>query len=101
MSVRRLTEDGIMEFEFFLDSLTTPYPTDEPKSLLSSADTSEMIPPKIEVAKRDFSNRLELAQYIFECFEGRELRDLDQDVGIWSWLSLYYFEQLCPFNGKA
>jgi len=48
-----------------------------------------------EVESRDFSSRFELAQYLCDVLPDAGPA-LDHNRGLWSWLGLFYFEQICP-----
>ena len=48
-----------------------------------------------EVELRDFSSRFELAQYLCNVLPDAGPA-LDHNRGLWSWLGLFYFEQICP-----
>ena len=50
---------------------------------------------KVEVAQRRFANRRQFAQYINSCFQAAGISH-DVDIpGMWEWLTLFYFEQVC------
>ena len=104
MSVRRLNEDGISGMMKFLDSFCTetPCPLSDARRLLASAETSEALPKNVEVdAERVFDRRFDLARYLHERIPRTELDDADRDEGLWAWLALLWFDQLCPSkNGQ-
>ena len=95
MKVRQLNELGISRFEAFLGSLNTPSPSPLPRNLLVDESTSIPFDFDVEVEDQVFANRFEAASY----FDGR-FGDLDAEIrmnsGLWSWLSLFYFERICP-----
>jgi hypothetical protein len=41
-----------------------------------------------------FGSKLEAAKYFSDKFAG--VRDVDHNAGLWAWLALRYFDQLCP-----
>lgn len=49
-----------------------------------------------EVEQQNFETRLQLAQYLDGLLDGVENDGLENTVGLWSWLSLFYFDQVCP-----
>jgi len=100
MRVRRLTESGLESFGKFLDSLTSESPQLYPEYLLADPEMSEPVEPAIEVEKRSFANRFEAAEYLYERL--KNLPNVERDRGLWAWLALFYFDQLCPpkRNGK-
>jgi hypothetical protein len=92
MKARRFNESGLEKFGHFLDSLTTDTPEMWPKELLDSPDDTDLV-VGIEVEDRTFPNRFEIAKYLYERLA--QARGLDRDTGLWSWLALFYFKQLC------
>ena len=96
MRVRRLNEVGIDRLLGFLDSLTDDLPQARPDEILSDAATSDEVNPAVEVESRAFGSRFEAAKYLSEKFEHAGLRRVRHDRGLWAWLSLFYFDELCP-----
>lgn len=96
MKVRRLKPAGIEQFERFLDSLTQETPLPVPSAALTAAESSESLGVELEVEDREFATRLELGRYLFDTLNESGLTEIDADRGLWAWLSLFYFERLCP-----
>lgn len=102
MQLKRLNAQGLEVFSEYLDGLkidsTYPYP----QQLLIDSLASEPVTPAVEVEHRTFGNRFEAAKYLDECLSGAGIANLVRDAGIWAWLALYYFDQLCPVgkNGE-
>ncbi len=99
MEVRRLTENGIEEFRKYLSKLRSGSTTDPPHELLTDPDASEPVPGIARVEKLIFDTRLDAARYLDEVLSGLELDSIETDIGLWSWLSMFYFDQVCP-RGK-
>ena len=95
MKVRQLNNQGLASFETFLASLSTPSPHPVPRNLLTDESTSTPFVFDIEVEDRRFLNRFDAASYFDEKFGDLET-EIRLNVGLWGWLSLYYFEQICP-----
>ena len=96
MILRRLNSEGIVQMSSFLESLTTEIPQPWPGNLLSSSETSEPVEPEIDFELRTFGSRFAAAEYLDERFYDARISGLERDKGIWSWLALFYFEELCP-----
>ena len=96
MILRKLNDAGIQEFESFLDSLTTDNPLPIPQSILADPTTSESLPVEVDVTPQVFGNRFKLAQYLNDRLPNAGVRELEKDKGLWAWLSLYFFDELCP-----
>ena len=98
MIIRRLNNEGLRAFSRFLDQAKTDPDVEAPKSLLMSADTSELLPVEIEIESRDFATRFEAAKYLNDLFAPAPPPNLERDVGLWGWLAIFYFEQLCTYK---
>jgi len=85
----------------FLDSLTTDTPMPWPDGLLTDADATEAIEPEIEVEDRSFSNRFEVGQYLNDLLGDSGIDNIEYDRGIWAWLALFFFDQLCPADSHG
>lgn len=94
MTLRRLNDVGLASFVAFLDSLKTDSPRGVPRQLLTAPESSEAVDGEIEIEARAFGSRLEAAGYLDERLSG--LKGVERDRGLWAWLALFYFEQLCP-----
>jgi hypothetical protein len=98
-----LNEAGVDRFEQYLADLRGGGgATDPPTDALTSAECSEPLGVEIEVEDRDFSSRLDWARYIDEKLEGKGLKNVERDVGLWAWLALFYVKRLLPSkkNGR-
>ena len=92
--VQRLTQLGIERFREYLRQLAEGGTAEPPTALLADGEASEPLVPVLFVENRVFATRLEAARYLAEVFSG--ISGLEEDVGLWSWLSLFYFDQVCP-----
>jgi hypothetical protein len=95
VKLRRLNAAGIERMSTFLDGLTAPAPEPPPYAILEDPALSEPVSPEIEVEKRAFTSRFELAQYLDDRLGAADVRGVDRDSGIWAWLALLFFESLC------
>ena len=99
--LRRLTESGILRFSAFLDSLSTERPESYPEDLLEHPEDAALIEPRVEVDQIKFGNRFEAAAYLDERFSAARLHGIEGDTGLWAWLALFFFEQLCKQDGEG
>ena len=60
-----------------------------------SCDTLDVV---IDVVPAQFPTRLAVAEHLYNLLDQAGLTGLDSDQGLWTWLSAFYFEQLCPPN---
>jgi hypothetical protein len=101
MNLRRLKEQGILQFTDFLYSLIGNTPLPYPSALLTDPEVTDEISPSIEIEQRAFGTRFAAAEYLFNLFKGSGLIDIERDRDLWAWLSLFYFEELCPPDAKG
>ena len=96
MKIRKLTDKGIQRFRDYLAELRQGSQAPPPATLLEHADFSIPIGGEAEIEPRAFNNRLDLACYLDQVLDGIFADNLQDDVHLWSWLSLYFFDQVCP-----
>jgi hypothetical protein len=96
-----MNDNGIARFSEFLDSLGGGSPQPYPQNLLTDPDVTKELSPPIEIEPLTFDSRFAAAKYLFNLFRDSGLTDIERDRGLWTWLSLFYFEGLCPADGKG
>ena len=96
MKIRNLTDKGIERFRDYLAELRQGSKTPPPLDLLEDSEFSTPFKGDLEVEPRTFRTRLDLAQYLDQALDGIFNGSLQDDVQLWSWLSLYFFDQVCP-----
>jgi len=94
--IRRFTDKGVNDFRNYLADLRAGSTAPPPFQLLRDPDTSEPLNDRRHVTQRIFSTRLVLARYLEDVLSGIEREDIETDIHLWSWLSLFYFDQVCP-----
>jgi hypothetical protein len=96
--IRALKERGIQKFREYMAELREGLTREPPAELRTDPSCSSTVMEGLEVENRIFNSKLEIAKYLYDKFQTLSQLHLEQHVGLWSWLSLYYFEQLCPTN---
>ena len=94
MKLRSFNKVGINRFEQFRASAVRS--PEDLHALLEDPGLSTTLSPEIEVEARSFGNRFAAGEYLFFLFRESNISNLDEDRGIWAWLSAFYFDQLCP-----
>jgi hypothetical protein len=92
--VRRLNGAGVEAFRAYLGTLREVAREVPPRELLTDPTTSEALGVEALVEDRRFASRLEVGRYLAERLPS--VTGIDADVGLWSWLSLFWFDQVCP-----
>ena len=98
MKLRSFNAGGINRFEQFLSSAARD--TEDLHALLGAPGLSTAVSPEIEVQARSFVNRFDAGEYLHSLLGDSNIFNLDEDRGIWAWLSAFYFDQLCPDGTK-
>ena len=95
-AMRKFTDEGIEQFRKYLAELREGATSPAPFHLLNDPVTSKPVNDEIQIENREFATRLELAQYLDDALAEIESDSIETDVYLWSWLSLFYFNQVCP-----
>jgi hypothetical protein len=101
--IRVLTEIGIQKFRGYLAELRNGLTREPPAEVMTDPSCSSIVMKGLEVENCIFNSKLEVAKYLYEKFQMLPQLQLEENVGLWSWLSLHYFDQLCPadnFGGR-
>lgn len=95
MRARRLTDGGLERFRDFIEQ--TPNRA-MPTELVADRKHSTEVVNGPDMAQIKFQNRYEFGCYLAGQLAPHKERSFQYDVGLWSWLALYYFDQLCPLS---
>ena len=98
MRLRCFNTGGINRFEQFLASAARD--PEDLCALLEDVGLSTRVSPEIEVEARSFVNRFAAGEYLYCVLGDSNISNLDEDRGIWAWVSAFYFDQLCPHDTK-
>lgn len=91
--LRRFNETGIAQFAEYLDGGAIGAP---PFHLLTHPDTSEPLVDTVRLIQRRFSDRYDLGRELGMRLSALDAAKISNDRGLWTWLALHFFEQLCP-----
>jgi hypothetical protein len=94
--VRVLNEEGIRRFQGYLGDLRQGVQVDPPWDILTDTWCSARLQRQVVIDKLVFKRKLEAARYLEGVLGPFGSRAVDQHVGLWTWITLYYFDQLCP-----
>lgn len=99
MHLRVLTPTGDEQFRAYLNRVRAGVAEAPPVFLLQSAETSGAISSggiSLEIEQRNFNDKLSAASYLVERLRPVPLKVQRDELGLWSWLSLFFFDQLAP-----
>lgn len=94
--VRTLTEEGIRGFREYLAGLREGATGKPPRQLLTDAYWSAKLQINIEIEMCPLTTRANAGRYLHEKLQPLSNSRIDSNVPLWSWLSLYFFDELCP-----
>lgn len=97
MNVRSLRDRGIHAFADYLRELRKVGETPVPRNLLTGEQSSEALSRAAPIRNVEFADAMAAARYLNDVLASLSEDDL-QSSGVWTWLALFYFDQLCPAN---
>jgi hypothetical protein len=99
--VRVLTDEGARRFRDYLAAKGAAGRA-PPFELLDDPQCSADFPARIAIerapAGRPFQNRYDFGVYLRLTLSAQDRTQIARDHRLWNWLSLYYFDQLCPLR---
>lgn len=98
MKLRRMTPVGVSKFAEFLDLVEAEPVRPVPNNLLEDPECSEILGKPTEILKKSFGTRYAVAEYLDEILGKAGVADVERDVGLWAWLTLLFFDELCLKN---
>jgi hypothetical protein len=99
-TLARLNEQGIQAFLDYLSVAKADPKAEVPTFLLEEPAFAVPIHPTIKVEiPKGLTTRLELGQTLAQIVEVEGLTDDDRDPGMWAWLTLRFFDVVCPSTG--
>lgn len=100
--VRVLNQAGIELVREFIVRLKTEPGAWPPPDILAHTHYTTPAEGGATVEQRSFSSKLEFGLYIASALNNRVPdRTLRLSLGLWVWLTLYYFDQVCPADGNG
>lgn len=99
--LRRLNARGVEAFGGYLQQIRDGVEFQPSPAILHIDDYSDAVTPRIDVQAVEFGSKYEAARYLADALAPLQTASLQTDVGLWSWLALYYFEQLSPKDAEG
>jgi len=101
VKVRILNEFGLEIFREYLDNLRSGSTESPPFKILNDKDTSASINDGPVIEQKNFANRRDVAVYLKEALKDFTFSELESNIGLWSWLDLFFFNQTCPSDSEG
>jgi hypothetical protein len=99
--VRSLNDRGMEAFREFLRRIRDGAEFQESPALLYADDTSRPLARAIRIEPQTFASKFDAASYLAGILAPLESPALAGDAGLWSWLALFYFDQLSPIGADG
>ena len=94
--IRSLNRQGVERFRRYLESLRHDAREPPPLELLEGADYTRGLSVDIGVDSDAFNTRWSAGRYLTEVLQPLPREEVDENAGLWAWLSLFYFDRLAP-----
>lgn len=99
--LRRLNEDGMALFSNCIVAIRSGSSSEVPFGILEDSKFSDDIEGAPTITKSDFATRFEMGEYLIDVLSDFDWHEIAHDAGLWSWLALYFFDQLCPADATG
>lgn len=96
MILRQFRPAGIQAFQKFLAECRESPRTPVPRQLLEDETLTEAVKPAITIEPKRFATRADAAEYLSSLLRPLAESDVAANVGLWTWLSLFFFDEVCP-----
>ena len=101
VTLKSFNADGIDRAHRLLDWVADNPRSEPDTSFLNDENLIEQnFGVEFEVGKA-FSSRLDVASHIHDKLNGSDVESPERNKGLWVWLSIFFFDQLCPPNSKG
>lgn len=101
MQVKAFNAAGIERFRDYICDLRLGISHEEvPLHYLEDASLLEAVDGYAEVERVDLPTRKYAAEYLNETLSPLPHSEYD-NIGMWAWLTLFFFDQVCPPNAKG
>ncbi len=101
MQIRRLNDKGIARFRDYLADLRKDGSHPVPEYLLKDKESSGEVAGAGEIEKPGFKTKRAFAEHIIRALGEIGHENVIRDQGLWTWLSLYYIDDICPANATG
>lgn len=94
--------EGEDKFRAYIQALRQSAPTSHPN--LNTEPYSREFHVRVLVDEtKTFNTKMELAEYIEECFRSNNIRrgDVLEENGLWTWMAYIWFDQLAPLQNSS
>ncbi len=94
--IRKLNKNGIVVFAAYLQIMRNGGTDPAPFQLLTDPTFSEDMEGTATVERQVFKDSFERGSYLTRTLNSFDRRQIAYDFRLWSWLTLYFLDDLCP-----
>jgi len=94
--LRFLNSTGVQQFREYIEKAYNQEQLNPPTSLLEDDNCTEAIIENIYVENIIFNNKRDMAKYLMDILSQLPPGKKEFNSGLWTWLALFYFDQICP-----
>lgn len=99
--IRTLNPEGLAKFSEYLAALRGDPKLAPPIAILNDGLYSDPFEPEVQIEMQEFANTHDLGTYLNQALAGCEDRLISRNHALWSWLALFYFDQLCKPDAEG
>lgn len=99
--LRRFTPAGLDAFQRALNDIKRVPTTPAPEHLLNDSTASEAVREDVVLNHTIHTTRLSLGHAIDQVFGNPPPAGILTDVRLWSWMSLFFFDSVCPLQSNG
>ena len=95
-TIRTFNNSGIEHFRAYLNNLRRDIGDEPPYELLDQPNVIAELSVDVVIENKSFATRWAFGRYLCEVLSSIPLREIERNRGLWAWLSLFFFDQVCP-----
>lgn len=97
-AIRALNSSGIEQFRRYLARLRDGAAGSPPSSLLQDSTFTSELAVEIQIESQQFASRFALGRFLCEVLSPLPPEEMDRNAGLWAWMSLFFFDLVCPVS---
>jgi hypothetical protein len=101
MKLRRFNAVGLSAFASYRTALVAEPTLAPPKELLEDDALTEILSVAVEIEPRSFATRLDAGIFLNNLIKQAVVSQPERDKGLWNWLTLFFFDEVCPKDGHG
>jgi len=96
--IRKFNNEGIEKFREYLNEIRNGGMNDIPSGFVNSDTYSEPVEGNVSLDFRVFDSKEKLIKYLHEKVHKIKEGNIFYNEGMWTWLSAFYFDSVCPLR---